>query len=188
LLVEAILNGASLATMRGGGRTAGKTISALRDTLRQTLRSFFNSPKPVSGKVAERPKLPTGGIKRVDDAENLATGRYAADKVLHDRGDVAEAMYRPDVGSITFNYGTPGNPAKDFKGGSGFSHIEAKHGTETAREIVPRTLAYGRLHRMRGQAEGRRAEILHEDNLVSLSLFRDGKRETWVITGYEKYK
>ncbi len=168
----------------------GRISKAARDvyrSVRQLLKvRDHGSQGPASTKAP--PKIPTGGIKHVDPAENLATGRFAADKVLSDHGDISDAMYRPDVGSITFNYGTPGNPAAAFKGGSGFSHVEAKHGPEVAREVVPRTLAYGRLDRMYGPPNARRTDIAHEDGKVTLSLFRDGKRETWVITGFEKFK
>jgi len=169
---------------------AGKAAKAIRDAV-QAIRGLTksrNNTKPTKQLETERPKLPTGGIKHVDPSANLATGRYAADKVLRDRGDVQDAMYRPDVGSITFNYGKPGNPRKEFDGGSGLSHIEAKHGAEVARELVPQVIAQGRLQRIHGRGDARRAEIVNGDGLVSLSLFRDGKRETWVITGFEKFK
>jgi len=45
-------------------------------------------------------------------------------------------------------------------------------------------LAYGRLQQLKGPPSGRRAEIEFQGDRVSLSLFRDGQRESWVITGF----
>ena len=54
------------------------------------------------------------------------------------------AMHRADVGDITFNWGSLGNSERAYEGGSGFSHIVAKHGGAVARQ-VPEVLAYGQL-------------------------------------------
>jgi hypothetical protein len=56
------------------------------------------------------------------------------------------------------------------------------------RERLPEVLAYGRLERLRGPHDGRRADIVFGDDQITLSLHRFGRRESWVLTGYELRK
>jgi hypothetical protein len=100
-------------------------------------------------------------------------------------------MYRPDVGEITMDFGVPGDPRRDFAAGYGLSHIIARRSAQGqdgelfVREIVPEVLAKGELYRLKTSPQGdRRAEIAYRGSVVVLSLFRNDKRETWVLTGF----
>lgn len=140
----------------------------------------------------ERLRLPTGGIQDVLPHENLKRGREAAARVLDTGEDVPAAMYRSDLGEITFNFGEPGNAARKYKGGSGLSHVREKRtnidgidGDKFTRETLPEVLAYGKLESLYNPGSARRALITYKGNEVSLSLYRNDSRETWVITGYK---
>ncbi|MFZ5789785.1 MAG: hypothetical protein ACOY3L_03705 [Pseudomonadota bacterium] len=107
--------------------------------------------------------------------------------------DVPAAMYRSDVGEITFNYGVSGDPKRDFAGGSGLSHIRDKRtivdaidGDRFARETIPEAIAYGRLVQLQGPPTRRRAIVIYRDVKIILSLHRTGQRETWIVTGYTR--
>jgi len=101
-------------------------------------------------------------------------------------------MWRDDVGSITFDYGAIGNPTNKFKGGWGASKIVAKRtaidgidGERFATERIPEIIANGKLKRITGRSESGRATVADKRGLVHLSLYRHGKRQTWLVTGYE---
>lgn len=82
--------------------------------------------------------------------------------------------------AITFRWGTPGNGEK-YKGGSGLSHIIAKHGIEVVEDVVE-TIAKGKIiPRSRN-----RVNILSRETLISLALIKNGKHESWVLTGFTK--
>jgi len=125
--------------------------------------------------------------------KNMNLGTEALANLLADPTDeLRYAMHRDDVGDIAFLWGEPGSPAKEFKGGSGFSHIIAKraaqgYGGVTEASRVVETLAKGRLAELKGERAGRRAVIRYDDFQAVLSLFDDGKRKTWVLTGYEEW-
>ena len=143
----------------------------------------FAQPK---GRELEQP------IKRVLPADNLRQGVTAAARALDEKVSVPGAMYREDIGDITFDYGKPGNPRRSYAGGFGFSHIVARRGLEGVdgeafvRQRVPEVLAYGRLDRIYGPPTGRRVDIVLGGDQVSLSLMRHGERESWVVTAFRR--
>ena len=79
--------------------------------------------------------------KKISVEENIFNGKKALQHVLDTHQDVENAMYRPDVGSIDFLWGTPGK-GKKFKKGYGISHIlekrnyENNSGTKTLDKLV----------------------------------------------------
>ena len=122
---------------------------------------------------------------------NMMNGRRAVNQVLQTRQSVPNAMWRDDIGWITIDYGVPGDPNRDFKGGYGLSHIIAKRtaqgldGEAWARVAVPEILARGRLQRLSRAPNSRRADIVLGDNQVAVvSLYRDYRRESWLVTSY----
>ena len=126
--------------------------------------------------------------------ENIARGRQSVDEVLRTKGSITGAMVREDVGEITFDYGKPGDPQQGFLHGYGFSHIIARRnlegadGERFAREVIPEVLARGKLVRSYGPPNGRRVDIEYQGSRAVLSLSRFGKRETWVLTGFQDNK
>ena len=128
----------------------------------------------------------------ISEADNLNRGREAVDLVLRTQGSVPAAMIHPDVGPITFDFGTPGDPEKLFRKGSGLIHILAKRNSEGidgerfVREELPEIIAKGRLSRLYGPSNNRRADIVFRNKRVVFVLARQGNRETWVLTGFDE--
>ena len=147
------------------------------------------APAPVDAREGDRPTSATSG--RVPAiTKNIARGRFAVDEVLRTRGSVSAAMVRDDVGEITFDYGRPDTPSRK---GHGLSHIvarrdlEGQDGERFVREIIPEVLARGRLDRVYGPPNGRRADITYQGNRAILSLYRFERREAWVLSGFEDW-
>ena len=125
-------------------------------------------------------------------AENIRRGQAAMEKVISEQTDVMDAMHRDDLGSISFLWGEPGRGSK-FKGGSGVSHIIAHRnaqgydGEAVARKMVE-VIAKGEAVNRRGPAGGERVDITHDGYTAVLSLYKDGERQTWLLSGWEDYK
>jgi hypothetical protein len=93
--------------------------------------------------------------------------------------NLPSAMYREDVGDISFLLGTAGNGNRIFRGGFGLRHIAAKRsavdgvdGDVWVRERLPEILARGHLQRLYRPPNGRRADIVLGRDQVTLSLMR----------------
>jgi hypothetical protein len=109
----------------------------------------------------------------------------AIERVLRERASVPAAMTHPELGAITFDWGEPGDPAKDYEGGWGVSHVLARHGETVVREI-PKVIASGKITRQYGPPSGQRVDISDGTHTAVLSLHRFGKRETWLLTGWKE--
>lgn len=141
------------------------------------------------------PDMMGGGIiKRVGKAArmrhitpeaNLKKGKVAAKQALNNKKDVMDAMYRDDLGSISFYYGNDAVGLKHIQ--TGRTLKDAINGEVFVTERVPEILAFGKLQRVYGPPNGRRADITYKDGRVSLSLYRFKDRETWVITAFEDW-
>lgn len=116
---------------------------------------------------------------------NVAKGSEAIERVLRDRNSVPAAMKHGELGEITFDWGEPGDPAKDYEGGWGVSHILAQHGAGVVRAI-PKVLGEGQIVRRYGPPNGQRVDIIDGKHTAVLSLHRFGKRETWLLTGWKE--
>ena len=129
---------------------------------------------------------------RPETTENIRRGQAAMEKVIAEQTDVMDAMHRDDLGSISFLWGEPGRGSK-FKGGSGVSHIIAHRnvqgydGEAVARKMVE-VIAKGEAVNRRGPAGGERVDITHDGYTAVLSLYKDGERQTWLLSGWEDYK
>lgn len=123
---------------------------------------------------------------------NVRKGIDAVNRVLADHAlKIKGAMYRPEVGSITFEWGNPGDPKKAFRGGFGIGHILARRSVVgkippiEVLAMVIETIAYGDASAPYGGEGDTRVRIDDGNNSVILSLARDGKRETWMITSFD---
>jgi len=85
--------------------------------------------------------------------------------------------------AITFQWGKSG-AGIDFKGGSGLSHIIAKHGIESVEDVIE-TIAKGKIV---PNPRPNRVDVLQGKTSVTLALKKFGNRETWVLTGFTKGK
>ena len=125
--------------------------------------------------------------------ENAFRGLAAVDLVIQDvlgkgPGIVDKAMRRSDLPggqkAITFRWGKPGS-GPEFRGGSGLSHIIAKHGIEVMEDVVG-TVAKGKISRVPDKPD--RLILDHGNTRAVLALIKDGKLENWVLTGFERGK
>ena len=114
-------------------------------------------------------------LKRLADGENI----------------VKDAMHRPELeemggySGIAFYWGEPGRtkPGGHYRGGYGFQKILEKHGIEDAVKVVT-TIANGKVGKPYGAEHGRRVDIVNADHQTTISLYKDGKSESWVLTGF----
>ena len=117
---------------------------------------------------------------------NTARGREAIAKALETQADVLDAMEREEAGSIDFIWGSPGDPDRNFEGGSGISHVVAKHGEAAARRI-PEIISEGDAgkpysERKRG---ARRINIYLGGERVVLQANGAGEKAgAWIVTSY----
>ena len=126
--------------------------------------------------------------------ENMARGMAAMDKVIAEQTDVLDAMYRDDVGDVSFFWGELGRGEK-FRHGWGISHLIARrnsmgfNGEEIARKMVEVLVRGNITKRYNVGKEGQeRVDITHDGHCAHLALYKNGNRQTWVITGYELTK
>ncbi|MBO4852466.1 MAG: hypothetical protein J5477_02395 [Schwartzia sp.] len=131
--------------------------------------------------------------KAVSVEENIADGKKAMDRVIAEQTDAHNAMYRKDVGEIDFVWGTPGTGEK-FKHGYGVSHIIAKRdaengrGIETAHKLVE-VIAKGEVCGKNTMGNNTQPRMLISyDGYVALLSLSDGKKNTWLLSGWETYK
>ena len=121
----------------------------------------------------ERPSTPE---------ENAARGLEAMNKVIAEQTDVLDAMFRPEVGGISFYWGTPE--------GGGIAHLigrrnaEGQDGEAIAR-LMPEVIANGQIGDPYGPPGGERRNIFHNGHTAVLSLYKFGGRETWLLTGWK---
>ena len=130
--------------------------------------------------------------QQAEETENIRRGQAAMEKVIAEHTDVMDAMYREDLGSISFLWGEPGRGDK-FKGGWGVSHLIARRnaqgydGEAVARKMVE-VIAKGEAVNRRGPAGGERVDVVHDGHTAVLSLYKDGEQKTWLLSGWENYK
>ncbi|MDX8382982.1 MAG: hypothetical protein R8M45_02800, partial [Ghiorsea sp.] len=125
----------------------------------------------------------------VSNTQNIVRGKNAMSKVIKEHSDVFNAMYREDVGEISFYWGKEGKADKGFKGGSGVAKIIAKresegaNGVEVAEKMVG-VIAKGKSSEPYGVKGGERVNINYEGHTAVLSLYKSGNKETWLLTGW----
>ncbi len=114
-----------------------------------------------------------------DPALNIPRAKSAMEEVMRKKnGFVERGAYRPETGWIRLDYGDPGDPANDYKGGHGLSHIAAKH-PEDVRHL-PEVLAKGTLHKH--EQEGK-IYVAHGSRFAVLAPLKKGGKKT--VTSYE---
>lgn len=117
----------------------------------------------------------------------IERGQEIVQRIIKDHTDYADVLYRDDVGSIAFPWGKEGNPERKFEGGYGVSHIVSKHGETVANKIVE-VIAKGELVKESGPEGGNRVDINYDGHTAILSLYKEGNRETWLLTGWKDYE
>lgn len=174
--------------LRGDGTPIGSSVKPIESEARLEEPPKSNEPANVeerSGDVRQPPQMPEPEIQK-----NIINGQKAIDVSIKYQHDVQHAMYREGIGDIDIYWGKPGNPAKDFKGGSGVSHIIAHRsaqgfdGKAIAREM-PRVIMRGRVvnespYKIVIEADGYRAVLAKN---------HEGKpSDPWLLTGFNIIK
>ncbi len=92
-------------------------------------------------------------------------------------GSEPKALYRQDTGWIGIDYGTPGNPGNDHKGGHGLAHILAKH--PKAKDTLVDTLQEGEAYKH--DRSRSKLYLIHGNSVAVLTKHRTGRL---LITDY----
>lgn len=105
------------------------------------------------------------------------------DKGIRDKSGMHRAAWREGLGRIDVPWGTPGDKSADFKGGSGLSHIIAKHGEADARKL-PAVLAYGAVT---ADPDDPAKRIVDASDAGFLAvLVKEKAASAWVLTAYTR--
>ena len=140
--------------------------------------------------LSENKPVPAEVLKDYPDLA-IEHGKSIIDQMIKDHTDKPAAMYRDDVGTIEFPWGKEGNPKKKYSDGNGISHIIAKrnseglNGEEIAR-MMPEVIVKGEIGDVYGPRQGQRVNIKYGDHEAVLSLYKKGKEETWLLTGWKE--
>lgn len=183
-------------------KTYGSIIEGNRETARDDFESwaegYVDNKLTADRKVAAQKAADTRRTnkeaqnkKTVSVEENIANGKKAMQHVIETHEDVDGAMYREDVGDIDFVWGSPGGPPPKFKKGSGIAHIIAKRsfeGIDGEKFVldIPTVIAKGTITKKQTAPKGDRVSISHDEKTVVLSLYKDGERKTWVVSGWDE--
>ena len=179
-----------------------RLANALRGLGFNSVESIF--AKVESGAVGRRPegygmRAAEGEARYAADEmqmpasveENIRRGADAMDRVIVEHTDVRQAMYRPEVGWISFFWGTPGASAERFARGKGVSHIiarrniEGRDGEAIARAMVE-TIARGEIGTVYDRPDGTRRMITFGRYVAILDLQHTVTGDVWLLTGYEE--
>lgn len=120
--------------------------------------------------------------------KNESRGLKALHRSINQGKDVKKAMFTPELGWIDFDYGTPGNPQKEFQNGWGISHILTKHSIDVS-ELV-NTIARGKCYKLPreelrdGSKSTQRYCVVYGRNVAFLD--RRGKNGSFCVTQYQK--
>lgn len=160
---------------RGAEGNAGETASA------ESIQTEAKQPAESNQDEVNK--------KTVSVEENIANGKKAIEKVISEHSDAIDAMTRDDVGGISFYYGTPGT-GKKFKKGYGIAHMIAKRNSEGLDgeafvKRLPEVIAKGKITERQTALNGDRVLVKYGDITTVLSLYKDGNRQTWVVTGWD---
>ncbi|MEO3429716.1 hypothetical protein AAFN88_12700 [Pelagibius sp. CAU 1746] len=166
-----------------GGNEAARLVDLRQKVRRRHSGGFFEQSAEGAFEATRFP--PRNAI--TNERRGLAATGMAVTEALHGgKGVVRDAMFRLGAGSITFYFGEAGNAAKRYRGGSGLAHIIAKHGPEVMPEVIE-TITKG-THRVLRSGPNERMVIEYNGTRVVLALFDkvEGKRKSWLLTGFEK--
>jgi len=121
-------------------------------------------------------------------SRNMESGLSALRKIANGEEEVDNAMIRNDLEQyggttgITFVFGKPGDPKKEFKGGYGISHIATKHGVSDLFNVI-RVVAEAPISRY---VEGNKTVVIGDGEYEAvLALTQNGNKKTWLLSGWE---
>ncbi|KKJ78798.1 hypothetical protein WH95_01660 [Kiloniella litopenaei] len=171
--------------LEGGSYTHQDTVDAAFNMVGGGFLSGAAVPKATTRGSAI---LSMNGARTPFYKRSTSTVREFSDeiaKVLETKTSSKGKVFREDLGEISIDFG-------DSK--AGLQHIikqrtekDGINGEAFVRERLPKILAKGKLTRFDGDFGERRATIETKNELVRLSLMRYDKKETWLITAFEKW-
>lgn len=146
---------------------------------------FARVDHPGSGQREPETKGKRDGFGTTDEAALAANPRAnkarAQSVVSHllakKEGTEPKALYRQDTGWVGIDYGTPGNPGNDHKGGHGLAHILAKH--PKAKDTLVDTLQKGEAYKH--DRSRSKLYLIHGNSVAVLTKHRTGRL---LITDY----
>ncbi len=103
--------------------------------------------------------------------------------------DQPDAFTHPELGPVSIIMGSDGTAAKEFSDGYGINGIITKRLVrgEDPVTVLPgvlRAASMGTITRRYGGDMGR-VDLVHGNHQVTLSLSRNGNKQTWILTGFE---
>lgn len=121
-----------------------------------------------------------GTVHDIPEGDAMA----AIEKLLSaEEGQVHRAVYRPEVGWISFYWGRPGDESRGWAGGFGISHILKKHEpVDTVLDMIPQILRYGICLEQNGATD--RVVFLYKGYRAAVRLEWNGQPEPWLATAY----
>ncbi|WP_211236373.1 SNF2-related protein [Desulfovibrio inopinatus] len=120
-------------------------------------------------------------------------GEAALKKLLEEKSGEIIAMTRPQIGDIVFSYGTPGrlNTKGRLIKGKGISHLVEQRNLEGEDGVViaykmPEVIAHGLVTKIQNEGTaGERIRIEYDGHTAVLSLYQDGEKKAWLLTGWK---
>ncbi len=123
---------------------------------------------------------------------NITDGKAKLQEAVDQKKDTPNAFYRPEIGEIDLVWGEAGDPARDYKGGYGLSHIiekrtsEGVDGKAFAKDLYLAIANGDAVYR--GEDIGDpRIDIFYRDTQIVL-VKESGKVNSWMLTGFIKQK
>ena len=120
--------------------------------------------------------------------DNIKRGEKAVDRALRQKASVKNAMYRPELGHIDFDWGNAGTPANKYEDGSGLAHIEHKHPGMSRK--LPSLIQNGTVHKMPlemksdGTPQAQRYAVVHGDTVAFIDEHGKGGKSSFVVSSY----
>lgn len=171
----------------GAPELANAHVRAVDQAVRQTLGGeapTASLPPPVAPEaIAQR-------LAGLPEADLRVHVRAAVEDVIASQGARMDGAWRPDLGAITIEWGSTGDPLRQFRGGSGIAHIIAHRnaqgldGESWVRDVLPDVLMSGTTSNLRGPPDGLRVDLTWQAHRVVLALHRHGTRENWILSGF----
>ncbi len=120
--------------------------------------------------------------------KNIYKGLQSLKSALTNKNEIANGIYRNDLGNIGLYFGKEGDKSNKYKGGYGLSHIIAKRfsegidGYDIALQLIE-TIVTGTIIKEVEQKKTVHIQLNNAEAVLSKDKF--GEEEIWLLTGWE---